>query len=412
VTHVGVTRSVLGMPWMETDVRTQRVKFCLEREAGGWTMGELCACFGISRRTGYKWLARYAAGGLDALGDRCRAPQEHPNRTPDETEQLILELRRSRPSWGSKKLVARLRTLHPDLHLPARSTVDEILRRSGLVPKRRLRRHATPTPRAAITQATAPNEVWSVDFKGHFPLGDGSRCEPFTLADQCSRFSLSCRALVTPRFLDTKACFVSAFAEFGLPTVILSDNGGPFSSNGIAGLSRLSIWWLKLGIRPERIEPGHPQQNGKHERFHRTLKDETANPPKYSRAAQQRAFNRFRREYNEERPHEALGMRTPAELYTPSKREYTGKEPERFDYPSSFEVRRVQENGNFKWKGSRAFVSETLAGEDIGMEPVGNGIWDIHLGPLRIAMFNESDLRVLRLHEVTVHDVPGHARDT
>jgi transposase InsO family protein len=379
---------------METDVHKQRVTFCVEHESGGWSMTDLCAAFGVSRKTGYKWLRRYREGGVDGVKEAPRAPRGRPNRTPAEVEQAIVELRRQRPTWGSKKILEKLRRQNPERDWPARSTLDAILSRAGLVKRRRPRRRCSPTPPSSLTEGKEPNDVWCVDYKGWFRLRNGQRCEPLTVTDQRSRYLLCCKALPGTTFEDAKKTLQETFAEYGLPAVIRSDNGTPFSSIGIAGLSRLSVWWLKLGIRPERIEPGKPQQNGRHERFHRTLKQETAKPPKATHAAQQRAFNSFRRDFNEERPHEALEMATPSELYRPSKRSYTGREAA-FEYPG-LEVRRVRRNGSIKWCGAPLFISEVLYGEEVGIELVGDGVWSVQLGPLLLGSFNERTRKLIR----------------
>jgi transposase InsO family protein len=381
---------------METDVHEQRVKFCHEYESGGWTMADLSAEFGVSRKTGYKWLRRLQEGGLDALKDQPRTPESQPNRTPQGIRRAIVVMRRKHPTWGSKKILAWLLRRQPEEAWPARSTIDTILSGEGLVKRRRPRRRASPTPLGSMTQPEGPNDVWCVDYKGHFSLGNGDRCEPLTINDLYSRYSLVCQALTTPRLEDTQKSFEIAFREYGLPCVIRSDNGPPFASVGLAGLSRLNIWWMKLGIRPERIQPGKPQQNGGQERFHRTLKQETASPPKQTRGAQQGAFTRFRGTYNHERPHEALGQRPPAELYEASPRSYPDRPPDDFDYRSGMEVRRVGKNGGIKFRQLKVFISETLDGENVGLEMVGDGLWTVHAGPLELGVLNERTAKLLR----------------
>jgi len=305
------------MPWHQSDIVNERLKFVAARQREDRTMTELCESYGISRKTGYKILKRYGSDGPEGLLDRSRAPQRHPNQTPPAVEAMVLRVRKRHPTWGSKKIVAVLGRDHPAVDLPVRSTVDAILKRAGVVTPRksRRRRHTSGPP---MVEALAPNDCWSMDYKGWFRVGDGTRCDPFTLNDVFSRLSLECRALVSPKLEDVQYCLEGAFCEYGLPCSTLHDNGSPFGSRGLAGLSRLSVWLLRLGIQPLFIEPGHPEQNGKHERFHETLKAETANPPRRSIRAQQAAFKRFGQIYNQERPHEALDMRTPAELYQPS----------------------------------------------------------------------------------------------
>lgn len=376
------------MGWKQTNVTMERAKFITEYEKRCWSMTELCAAFGISRKTGYKCLERYGEAGVEGLKDRLRAPRRHPNRTSEEVVRRILRVRGKYPRWGSKKILAWLRVHEPDLALPVRSTTDEILKRHGLVEPRQRRRRATPSAQPLI-EADAPNRVWPVDFKGHFCVGDGQRCDPLTITDGCSRFALECKALTLPKLEDVQKCFVRVFCEYGLPDVILSDNGTPFGSTGIGGLTRLSVWLVRLGVQPMRIEPGKPEQNGRHERFHLTLKQETADPPKQTIRGQQRAFTRFRRSYNEERPHEALDMRTPAELYEPSSRPYPRRLPD-MEYPSGVDVRRVRKNGSFKWASHSVFLGEALRGQDVSLEPLGDGTFKVHFGMLLLGTFHEA----------------------
>ena len=333
-------------------------------------------------------LSRYEEAGSAGLMDRTRAPRGHPNRTPEEVARRILRVRRKFHTWGSKKILAWLSVHEPELALPARSTTDEILKRHGLVEPRRRRRRATPSEKPLV-EADVPNRVWPVDFKGHFRVGDGRRCDPLTITDACSRYSLECKALTLPKLEDVQECFVRVFREFGLPDVILSDNGPPFGSTGIGGLTRLSVWFIRLNVLPTRIEPGKPQQNGRHERFHLTLKQETADPPRQTIRAQQLAFTKFRRTYNEERPHEALGMRTPAEIYEPSTRPFPSKLPE-LEHPSGVEVRRVRENGSIKWHRQPVFLGEALKGQYVSLDPVGDGTFEVHFGPLLLGTFHEA----------------------
>ncbi len=350
-------------------------------------MAELCEAFGISRKTGYKFLGRYRAWGWEGLADRSRAPGGHPNRTSEQVVRRIVGVRKKFPTWGSKKILAWLARKEPELALPARSTTDEILKRCGLVEARRRRRRVTASARP-LTHADAPNRVWPVDFKGHFSVG-GQRCDPLTITDAYSRFLITCKAFTIPKLKEVWSAFERTFREYGLPDVIRSDNGTPFASTGIEGLSSLSVWWVRLGITPERIDLGKPQQNGRHERLHRTLQQETANPPRRTMRAQQLSFTKFRRIYNHERPHEALDMRTPSELYHPSTRPYPRKLAE-LEYPAEYEVRLVRKNGSIKWHGQSVFVSEALRGQHLGLEPSGGGTFAVHFGPLRLGVFHEA----------------------
>ena len=371
------------------------MKFVAAAQSGQWTMTELCARYGISRKTGYKYLRRYEEEGPEALRDRSRAPHRHPNQTSEEMESAILRVRRAHPSWGSKKILAVLARERGNDGLPARSTVDAVLTRAGVVrPRRRRGRRRQSGP--PTVEASDPNDVWSIDFKGWFRVGDGTRCDPLTVNDVATRASLELRAMVAPKLEDVRLRLEGLFWEFGLPKAILSDNGSPFGSRGIGGLSRLSVWLLRLGVQPLFIQPGHPEQNGRHERFHETVKAETATPPRRSIRAQQAAFKRFQGEYNHERPHEALEMRTPGEMYEPSKREMPFSLPEH-EYDAGLEVRCVRRDGSIKWGGGKIFIGEALSGELIGVEEVEDGHWYVHLGPMRLGVLHERSRTVIPL---------------
>jgi len=298
----------------------------------------------------------------------------------------VLELRRAHMSWGPRKLKRVLERDVPQHPWPAASTVGAMLAREGLVVARKKRRRAPPYTQP-FAAADEPNRVWCADFKGWFQTQDGERVDPLTITDACSRYLVRCQQVEKTNGEQVRAIFEAAFRECGLPGAIRTDNGPPFASRAIAGLSRLAVWWMKLGIVPERIAAGHPEQNGRHERMHRTLKQETASPSAANRRAQQRAFDRFRREYNEERPHEALEMRTPASVYTPSERSYPPRvlEPE---YGSAMQVRRVDVRGAFSWKRQHVFVSETLDGESIGLLPVDDRIYTVYFAAFPIAQFD------------------------
>ena len=345
-------------------------------------MTVLCRRYGISRKTGYKLLARYAAEGPAGLLDRSRAPHHQPHGMGKAVERAILELRTAHPRWGPRKLRARLARQAAATRWPAASTIGSLLKHHGLTIPRRRRPHCWPSPQPFPT-AAAPNELWTTDFKGWFRTRDGARCNPLTLNDSVSRFLLRCQALPQADELHARPVFEAAFREYGLPRAMRFDNGPPFASVSVAGLSRLAVWWVKLGIRLERIAPGHPEQNGRHERFHLTLKQETALPPQATVRAQQGAFDRFRREYNEERPHEALGQEVPATVYTPSPRPYPERVPDP-GYAADQQVRRVRQNGEIKWQGQLLFVSECLAGEPIGLEEIFQDCWLVRFGPVEL----------------------------
>lgn len=366
----------------------ERTRFVLEYERGELPMAELCRIYGISRQTGYTWWQRYEEAGLEALQELERAPRRHPNQTPAAVERAVLRLRRAHMRWGPRKLKA---VLERDARCwPAASTIGAIVARAGLVVPRKKRRRVPPysEPFAAACEA---NRVWCADFKGWFCTQDGERIDPLTITDAHSRYLLRCQAVEKTDSARVAAIFEAAFRQYGLPEAIRSDNGAPFASRAVAGLSRLSVGWMKLGITPERIQAGHPEQNGRHERMHRTLKDATAAPPAANRRAQQRAFDRFRREYNEERPHEALGMQTPAALYQPSPRPFPARVPEP-EYPSTMQVRRVQCKGQFSWKHQDVFLSETLIGECVGLEQLDEDTWLVHFAAFPIACFDSRQL--------------------
>jgi transposase InsO family protein len=393
------------MPWIQTDREMERRKFvqaALKREV---SMSELCQRFGISRKTGYKMLARHAELGLAGLKDGSRAPKAHPNQTPPEVEAAILRVRKAHPTWGSKKILWALDRERPDEDWPARSTVEEILKRAGVVEPRdrRLRRQPCSPPRV---EAAAPNDVWSMDYKGWFRVGDGTRCDPLTVNYVCSRASLVCQAMVRPKTADVRLKLEGAFRAFGLPRFMLSDGGPPFGANGLGRLSRLGVWLVRLGVVPVLIEPGRPDQNGRHERFHRTLKAETASPPRGSIRAQQEAIDGFQQGYNEERPHEALGMKPPTEVYELSPRQMP-RELEEHSYETGFESRSVRSDGSIKWDGEMVFVGEAFAGEVVGIRPFDEGLWHVHLGPLRVGILHGRSRTIVPLQEGVTH-VPGH----
>lgn len=381
------------MPWKETDAMRERGKFVVEYDSGLWTMKELCERYGISRTTGYKWWHRFARDGLPGLEDRSRAPRRCPHRTPRAVEKAIIDLRRKHPGWGPVTLRYRLERIRPDLDLPAASTIGAILERHGLVKPRRRRRRSRHPGRPYV-EMKAPNDVWSADFKGEFRMRNAQYCYPLTVTDGCSRFLLDCRGRSSTSYRSARPVFERLFRDYGLPLQILTDNGCPFAhSMALAGLSRLSVWWIRLGIHPVRIEPGRPAQNGRHERMHKTLKADATRPPAGNLAAQQRAFNRFRCCFNTERPHHALDGKVPADCYTVSPRSYPQRLPP-VEYPGHYEVRRVRRQGEMKWKGTYIFVTKVLQGEQIGLEEIDDGIWSVWFGPAAIGRLDERDARV------------------
>src|SRR5215470_1330229 len=367
------------MPWNETEPMNERVKFIARYLQNEDPFAALCEDAGISRKTGYKWVERYEAAGVGALVDRSRAPRSHPHAVPAAVIDAIVTLRRRHPRWGPRKLLVLLRRHEPQRPWPVASTVGAILRQRGLVRPRRRRRSSAPYA-ARLRDYAAPNAIWGADFKGHFPVGS-ARCHPLTIMDGFSRYLLRCQALRRPLFAQARPVFESAFREFGLPHTIRTDNGAPFSTLAAGGLSRLAVWWIRLGIRPERILPGRPDQNGRHERMHSTLKAETARPPRASFRAQRHAFERFRREYNHERPHEALAYETPASQYMSSPRPYPRQLPQ-LDYPAHFRVERVYPNGVISFRETQWYLSNCLAGELVGLEEVDDDRWKVYFGPI------------------------------
>lgn len=383
------------MPWKETCAMEERIKFVFDYLEGELSMSALCREYGISRKTGYKIVCRYLEGGIDGMRDHSRAPYHHPNGVSEELEQAILSARRSHRTWGPKKLRVFLERQASGVRWPSVSTIGEILSRHGLtVPRGRSRK--TAVYNEPFVGCDCPNAVWSADFKGWFITGDGTRCDPLTISDNYSRYLLRCQAVRRTDHDVVQPVFEAAFREYGLPVAIRTDNGPPFATTTVGGLSRLSIWWLKLGIVPERISPGHPEQNGRHERMHRTLKKETAMPPKHSWKAQQRSFDCFRREYNQERPHEAIDQRVPIELYSPSNRPYPMILPETV-YPDEMAVRSVKSQGDISWNGRHIYLSETLAGELVGFRQLTDRLWNIYFGPVKLAQLDTYRLRLVHL---------------
>ena len=367
------------MPWKEQAIVDQREAFVRAQLQGHASIAQLCREFGISRKTGYKWIQRFLDGGLPNLVDQASMPRRVPHATDPELVERIVAVRKKFRGWGPKKIEVYLEREHPGVTWPARSTIASILSRHGLIEERRPRRR-TPQSTFPLAAATDPNVVWCTDFKGKFRV-DRRYCHPLTITDACSRFVLRSEPLEGERIVASKSVFEAAFREYGLPLRMRSDNGTPFASTGIGGLSRLSVWWIKLGILPERIEPGHPEQNGRHERMHRTLKSDTASPPASDWDAQRIALESWRHEFNTIRPHEALGMQTPAACYRPSPRPYPSElaDPE---YPEHFEVRRVYSNGCITFLSTPIVLGSAVRHEYVGLEPIDDGCWHLWFGPV------------------------------
>ncbi len=376
----------------------EKLRFVFEYDLGERTMTELCQRYGISRETGYVWLRRYRAAGVAGLVERNRAAQRHPNQTPEEIERMVLELRQAHMRWGPRKLKRVLERDEPGRVWPTVSTIGSLLRREGLVVTRRKRTRTAPYSEP-LAHADESNRVWCADFKGWFRTGNGERIDPLTISDAHSRYLLRCQAVAKTDTARVQAIFEAAFREYGMPQAIRTDNGPPFASSAVAGLSRLAVWWIKLGIVPERIAAGHPEQNGRHERMHRTLKQEAAQPPAENRRQQQRALDCFRQEYNEVRPHEALQMRTPAAVYEPSVRAFPARVPEP-EYPESMVVRSVRQRGHFRWKKRHdVFLSEVLWSERVGLLPEDERWFTIYFAQVPIARFDSRMLRVVPLQK-------------
>lgn len=378
------------MPWLETSPVEQRERFIDDQHHGLYTVTELCERYAISRKTGYKWLNRFDEAGRPGLRDGSRAPHHCPHAMSDDVARVICEARRQHPSWGPEKLLDWLAPRHPDVvEWPAVSTAGDLLARRGLVKKRR-RRRTYQHPGVVPATTTQPNDLWTADFKGHFRTQDGIYCYPLTITDLHTRFLLACHGLLSTKGQGVRPVCDRLFREYGLPRAIRTDNGVPFATTGMHGLSQLNVWWIRLGIQHQRILPAHPQQNGAHERMHKTLKGEAIRPPRATLAAQQRKFNRFRHEYNEERPHQTLRGRTPASLYRPSPRTYTGGLPP-IEYPGHFIVKRVTNAGTIRFKKHLLFIANALKQHAVGLEEIDDGIWSLHFCHVLLGRIDERD---------------------
>jgi transposase InsO family protein len=385
------------MPWKETSAVNERIKLISEYLEGQWSITDLSRAYGVSRKSIYKWIRRFETDSIDGIKERSRAPLSHPNAIGPEITEMIIQEKLRHQNWGPKKIVVRLQTLFPDLQWPVASTAGEILKRHGLVKRRRIRRR-TPSYTEPFLECQDSNAVWSADFKGQFQTGDGKTCYPFTLTDNFSRYLLACRGLRRPSSSATQPWLEWAFREYGLPRAIKTDNGAPFASVALGGLSTLSVWLVKLGIRPERIDIGHPEQNGRHERMHRTLKAETTRPPKQNLQGQQQAFDKFVREYNEIRPHESLGQKPPASFYESSSVAYPSKLPE-VTYDSTYYVRQVRHNGEIRWKNNLIYASQVLAGEPVGLREVDDGLWQVFFSFHPLGILDERTLKITPFKE-------------
>jgi transposase InsO family protein len=368
----------------------ERLQFVHDALRDRFTMSELCARYGVSRRVGYKWLARYEAEGRRGLTDRSRTPKHCARQTDSAITTLLIAAREAHPEWGARKLLRVLQNHHTDIATwPAPSTVADLLARRGLVHRRRRRR---PTLHPGVVRPTiaAPNDLWTADFKGQFRTGDGAYCFPLTIADQHTRYLLACRGVLSTQTLTARPIFERAFREYGLPLAIRTDNGVPFATQAIHGLSYLNVWWMRLGIAHQRSRPGCPQDNGAHERMHRTLKRQAIKPVRATCAAQQRNFDAFRHEYNDERPHEYLQQDTPASRYGASPRPYPTRLPA-LEYPGHFLVKKITTGGTFRFQHKLLYLANAMVDQHIGVEETDDGIWAIHFNTVLLATFDERD---------------------
>jgi putative transposase len=388
------------MPWKETSVMDQKMQMIGEYLSGASTVTELSEVYGISRNTVYKWIRRYQQNKNAGLAGRKSCPRLHPNATSLDIAREIVTLKRQFVNWGPKKLIYWLRQHYPEKRWPAISTTANILKKADMVRPRK-KRWKTPSYNMPFQECRNPNSVWSADYKGQFRTGDNKLCYPLTISDNYSRYLLACAALEHPSYEETKPVFEAVFKKYGIPAAIRTDNGTPFASIGLGGLALLSVWFIKLGIKPERIKGGHPEENGRHERMHKTLKAATAKPPKENRRAQQKSFNAFRQEYNEERPHEALLMQPPASCYKPSLRAYDPKLCE-ITYRGNFYLRRVRHNGEIKWRGERVYVSKSLAGETVALRLEGQNTWQVYYSHYLLGSLDELEMKIK-----SVNKVPG-----
>lgn len=380
------------MPWKETCAMDQRVRFIADWLSGEYTKKDLCEYYGISRPTGDKWIHRYDTEGAVGLEERCRAPQTHPNAVPEALRERIIQHKKRRLKWGPKKVMDELREKHPDLPWPVDSTAGEILKRAGLVRPRKRRRRVAPDSRP-FGACRGANSIWSADFKGDFALGNRRRCYPLTISDNFTRYLFQCRGLGRTRYGSVRPWVEWVFREYGLPEAIRTDNGPPFASMALGGLSQLSKWWIRLGITPQRIKPGKPSQNGRHERLHRTLEDEGVLPVQPTLAAQQRQFDVFVEDYNWHRSHEALGRRTPGSVYQSSPRPYPVKLPP-VEYDTGTTVRQVRHNGQIKWRGELIYVSEILAQEPVALAQIDEHRWAVRYSFYTLGLLDERTFKI------------------
>jgi putative transposase len=377
------------MPWMEVTLVAERLRFIFSVDSDeNHNFAAICRSFNISRKTGYKWIKRYEKYGEAGLEDDSHIPLYIPHRVSIDIVTMLIEARKLHPTWGPKKLKNLLEGKHPDIKFPACSTIGEWLHSYGLIHSKK-QRIKTPVFDKPLTHGLGPNDLWCADFKGNFLMGDAKKCYPLTITDEYSRFLLKCEGLLEPKEDPTHLHFELCFREYGLPNRIKTDNGVPFATTAVGGLSKLSIWWIKQGIQTERIEPGHPEQNGRHERMHRTLKAESTKPPGSNILEQQLKFDRFRGEYNLERPHEALNQKTPNSQYQTSNREYRENLKD-VEYGDEYERRRVQPGGDITWQGSSVKIGIVLTREIVGIKEKEENCWEAYYGPVKLGELSKT----------------------
>lgn len=380
------------MPWRQTHTMELKVQMIADHLSNNYNPSELARIYGVSRKTIYKWINRFEQDPEHGLCDRSRAPIKRPHAVSDLVKQAIIDTKLKYPHLGPKKVMNHLRRQHPEQYWPVNSTAGAILANAGLVRPRRHKPRVAPNvlPFAACD---SPNSVWSADYKGDFRLGDHNRCYPLTVSDNYSRYLLACQGLPNTRYQYAKAVFERLFIKYGLPFAIRIDNGAPFASTAFGGLSRLSAWWVRLGIRPERIEKGKPNQNGRHERMHRSLKEAVINPARYSFKSQQQAFDQYRKEYNEIRSHEALNDRVPKDVYCASKRMLPSKLLD-VEYDHCFKVRQVRHSGEVKWQGKIIYLSQVLAKQPIGFKQISETRWAVYYSFYQLGYWNQKSKKL------------------
>lgn len=377
---------------MECNIMDEKLKF-IARILEGEKMAPLCREFGISRKTGYKLWSRYKDMGNEALIEQKRTPYRYANKLPLQVEALILDIKKEFPNWGAPKIREKIKRRFSDIKLPAISTIHAVLDRNGLVESKLRRKNCTSIQPMHLSNPILPNELWCADYKGEFMTGDKRYCYPLTITDHASRYLLACEALTSTNGEFALETFVKVFKEYGLPKIIKTDNGSPFASgNSLYGLTKLSVWWLRLGIELERTEPGHPQQNGRHERMHLTLKQETTKPAGLNLFQQQEKFDNFSEIFNKERPHQGIGMKYPSEIYKSSERIYKGIQP--LFYPFHDKTVQVTRCGRICERGLKVSVSSAFAGQEVGIKEVEDGIWVVSFLEFDLGYFDENNSRI------------------